>query len=196
LNDVDAIADVLVRAFADDPLMMYLFRTDEGRRKKSRVFFVSDAKRAIAKAKGRVDTNDEGEAKGGAIWFAPGQWRTGGLELLGQIPMLIHMGWESPRALGVLSRVEKLHPTQPHWYLGVLGTDPEHQGKGVGSALLAPVLTQCDEEGTPAYLESSKERNVLFYERHGFKVTSELRLKDGPTLWPMWRDPKPPDGTG
>jgi ribosomal protein S18 acetylase RimI-like enzyme len=196
LADVDDVADALVRAFADDPLMMYLFQTDEGRAKKSRMFFVTDAKRAIGKAKGRVETSDDGDAKGGAIWFAPNQWRTGGLELLGQLPMLFQMGRETPRALNVLSQVEKVHPKEPHWYLGVLGTDPKHQGKGVGSALLAPVLAKCDEEGVPAYLESSKERNILFYERHGFQVMSELKLKNGPTLWPMWRDPKPPDETG
>jgi GNAT superfamily N-acetyltransferase len=194
LSDVEDVADVLVRAFEDDPLMMYLFKTAEGRRTKSRLFFVSDARRAIEKAKGRVDTNDDGETKGGAIWFAPDQWRTGGMELLGQIPMLFRMGLETPRALNVLNQVEKVHPKEPHWYLAVLGTDPQYQGKGVGSALMAPVLSQCDEEGVPAYLESSKERNLPFYERHGFKVTTELKLKNGPSLWPMWRDPRPPDG--
>ena len=30
--------------------------------------------------------------------------------------------------------------------------------------------TRCDAEGIPAYLESTKERNVGFYERHGFAV--------------------------
>jgi ribosomal protein S18 acetylase RimI-like enzyme len=194
LSDVEDVADVLVRAFEDDPLMMYLFKSAEGRRTKSRLFFVSDARRAIEKAKGRVDTNDDGEAKGGAIWFAPDQWRTGGMELLGQIPMLLRMGFETPKALNVLNQVEKVHPKEPHWYLAVLGTDPQYQGKGVGSALMAPVLSQCDEEGVPAYLESSKERNIPFYERHGFKVTTELKLKNGPSLWPMWRDPHPPDG--
>lgn len=194
LSDVEPVADALVRAFEDDPLMMYLFRSDQGRRKKSRLFFVSDARRAIEKDKGRVDTNDDAGTKGGAIWFAPGQWRTGGMELFGQIPMLFRMGVETPRALTVLNLVEKVHPKEPHWYLAVLGTDPEYQGKGIGSALMAPVLSKCDEEGVPAYLESSKERNIPFYERHGFKVTNELQIKNGPSLWPMWRDPRPPDG--
>jgi len=58
-------------------------------------------------------------------------------------------------------------------------------------ALMAPVLEQCDAEGVPAYLESSKESNIPFYERHGFKVTGEVKVKNGPSLWPMWRDPQP-----
>ena len=71
----------------------------------------------------------------------------------------------------------------------VLGVDPPRQGEGLGSALMQPVLELCDRERVPAYLESSKERNVDFYARHGFRVTSELRLPKGPAMWPMWRNP-------
>lgn len=92
-----------------------------------------------------------------------------------------------------LGKMEKVHPSEPHWYLAVLGTDPQYQGKGVGSALMAPVLQKCDAEGVPAYLESSKESNVPFYQRHGFEVKGEVNVKNGPTLWPMWRDPHPPE---
>jgi hypothetical protein len=33
-------------------------------------------------------------------------------------------------------------------------------------------------------------RSRLLYERHGFVTTRELRLPDGPPIWPMWRDPQ------
>ncbi len=87
-------------------------------------------------------------------------------------------------------RIDARHPTSPHMYLAVLGTDPSAQGRGIGSALLAPVLRQCDEDGVPAYLESSKERNVAFYARHGFRVREELPLPRGPRMWLMWREPR------
>jgi len=52
------------------------------------------------------------------------------------------------------------------------------------------VTEECDREGIPAYLESSKEANVSYYARHGFAVTEEFTLKGGPSLWLMWRDPR------
>jgi ribosomal protein S18 acetylase RimI-like enzyme len=188
--DIESISAALVKAFDDDPLMGYLFPKATTRGKKSRAFFVSDAKRALTK--GALFTTAGSAAKGGAIWMAPGQWKIGGLELLGQLPMLFRMGGDTPRSLALLSKVEKVHPTEPHWYLAVLGTDPQHQGTGVGSALMAPILEKCDADGVPAYLESSKESNVPFYKRHGFELRDEVNVKNGPTLWPMWRDPRPP----
>jgi GNAT superfamily N-acetyltransferase len=95
-------------------------------------------------------------------------------------------------SLRAIAEVERVHPKEPHWYLAVLGTEPAWQGKGVGSALLAPVLQRCDREGRPAYLESSKESNLAFYARHGFEVTGTIDLLGGgPRVWPMWREPRP-----
>ena len=94
--------------------------------------------------------------------------------------------------LRLLNLVEAMHPHEPHWYLASLGTAVGRQGTGVGSALMRPVLEHCDAEGMPCYLESSKERNVPFYRRHGFEVVQEAPLPgDGPPIWTMWREPRP-----
>ena len=54
--------------------------------------------------------------------------------------------------------------------------------------MLQPVLTRCDADGIPAYLESTKERNVGFYEGHGFAVVGCEQIPlGGPPLWLMWR---------
>jgi GNAT superfamily N-acetyltransferase len=188
--DIGSVKQALSRAFHDDPVMLYLFPDASKREPKLQAFFASEAKRAMTK--GKLETAGADTSQGAAVWFGPGHWKLGGFEMLTQVPMILRFGKQTPRALRLLGQIEKVHPKEPHWYLAVLGTDTAHQGKGIGSALLAPVLAKCDEEGLPAYLESSKESNIPFYNRHGFEVSCEVTAKDGPTLWPMYREPRPP----
>jgi len=81
-------------------------------------------------------------------------------------------------------------PLGDHWYLLYMGVAPGRQGQGLGSALLRPVLDECDRTGTPAYLEASCERSRALYARHGFVERDALPLPEGgPTIFPMWREP-------
>jgi len=83
------------------------------------------------------------------------------------------------------------HPEEPHWYLGVIGSDPTVRGGGFGQALMRSRLDRVDAEHAPAYLESSNPDNVAYYQRFGFDVTGEIKLPDGgPSMIPMWRAPR------
>lgn len=72
-------------------------------------------------------------------------------------------------------------------YLALVGVRPDRAGRGLGTALLEPGLRHADDLNLPAYLESSNERNVPLYERHGFAITNEHRLPRGPSMRLMWR---------
>jgi GNAT superfamily N-acetyltransferase len=62
------------------------------------------------------------------------------------------------------------------------------QGKGLGSALMQPILELCEREGIPAYLETETESNVGFYSRKGFTVRQEIYTSDGKSkVWTMLR---------
>jgi GNAT superfamily N-acetyltransferase len=187
-DDLQAMARSLARAFRDDPIFTWLIPDvdDEERARRSNGFFTLESRVRIKQATAWCS----GERTGGALWGAPGQWRTrvvDGIRLAATIARSTR--WRTPAALMALQTIEKQHPKEPHWYLGVLGTDPDHQGTGIGAALMAPVLERCDHDGMPAYLESSKESNIPYYERFGWRVTKELPVKGGPSLWAMWRDP-------
>ena len=81
------------------------------------------------------------------------------------------------------------HPKEPHYYLHAIGAHLDHQGEGIGSALLKAGLADVDAAHMPAYLESSNVRNNPLYERFGFEVTRECTFPDGgPTVWFMWRE--------
>jgi GNAT superfamily N-acetyltransferase len=127
---------------------------------------------------------DEGVST--AVWAPPGA--EDDEELPAALGELVEEYAE--RMFEVLGLMEEKHPVEPHYYLFLLGTRPEWQSRGLGSALMAPVLETCDRDGIPAYLEATSERNKQLYLRHGFEVTDEIRLPDGPTMWPMWRPPR------
>ena len=185
--EIPAIARTLAKAFHDDPVMLHMLRVPAKRDRQMTTFFATEMKRALKM--GAVITSDDQPA--GAIWMAPGQWRMGNLQLLSFMPVMLSWRSAIARSLRVLGRMEKVHPKEPHWYLAVLGTHPDRQGQGLGSALLQPVLGECDRLEIPAYLETGTERNVAFYTRHGFKVTEEIQLPGGPPMWLMWREPRP-----
>lgn len=79
------------------------------------------------------------------------------------------------------------HPTEPHWYLPMIGVEPGRQSRGLGGALMRQALERCERDGLPAYLESTNPRNIPFYERHGFKPVGDIRVADCPSIVPMWR---------
>jgi GNAT superfamily N-acetyltransferase len=189
--DTAVLIDVLVRAFADDPVANFMFAGRRRRRRGLHSFFTSQLRRQYLPG-GHVYTTED--LAGAAIWGAPDRHRNGLAELAQLLPTApFLMSTRTARALRLLFEVDALHPTEPHWYLATLGTDPDRQGQGVGTALLQPVLNRADEEGMPAYLESSKERNVPFYSRFGFEVVEQLQSHAGnPPLWRMWREPRTP----
>ena len=87
----------------------------------------------------------------------------------------------------IFEQMEKFHPTEPHWYLPMIGVDPAYQGAGLGSALMTEALKAVDRDGLIAYLESSNPRNISLYERHGFEVIGEIQSGSSPVLRPMLR---------
>jgi len=190
--DLKATVATLARAFDDDPVMAWIFPDEETRRRQLPRFFAVTIKGTSLRQAGTEILISGDSVLGAAIWLPPGTWMPSGSQ---QLRGLAGFAWALRSRLAVASatytEILRAHPGGPHWYLSGIGTDPPAQGSGVGSALMRSRLTRCDAAGFAAYLESSKERNVPFYERHGFTVTRELTIGNGgPKLWLMWRDPR------
>ena len=195
-DEVPQLAAMLARAFHNDPVTAWFMPNESRRPKYARRFFAWQLHRLLGQeqvyvAGGHTPPEAEGPCTGAAVWALPGQWRESNWQALRLFVALVPaLASHLPAATRGVERVEKRHPAEPHLYLAVLGTDPPAQGRGVATAVLGPGLELCDREGLPAYLESSKESNVGFYARFGFRVTEEVRMPgDGPTVWLMWREP-------
>ncbi|MGA8218872.1 MAG: GNAT family N-acetyltransferase [Solirubrobacterales bacterium] len=187
--ELPELARMLARAFHEDPVAAWACRPESLRpRVLERLFGM---RLRDLHPRGEIWTDDD--LRSVAVWAAPEQWHTTARQDIAYATTLLHprLMLRMPTVVTGMLGAQKVHPGEPpHWYLAILGTDLSAQGRGLGSSLLAPVLKGCDHDGVGAYLESSKEQNLDFYARHGFRVTSERRLPRGPTLWPMWRDPR------
>jgi GNAT superfamily N-acetyltransferase len=187
-EDVPALSGVLARAFDADPIFRAILPDDAHRRRALPVLFAAWTRR-LHLGHGASWTNDD--LSGAALWSPPGRWHIGLWDQAVMAPEMI--GALTSRtlvALRVLLAIESPHPREPpHWYLRIIGCEPDRQGQGVGAALLRPVLETCDRERLPAYLESSNDKNLPFYRRHGFRETGEVTTHLGPRAWLMWRDP-------
>ena len=87
----------------------------------------------------------------------------------------------------MLNEMTARHPHEEHWYLTILGTDPLHQGRGVGTALIEPMMERADDVGVPIYLETQKHSNLAYYGRFGFEVVDTFSVNDSPPIWQMQR---------
>jgi ribosomal protein S18 acetylase RimI-like enzyme len=188
-RDAPLLVKALARAFEDDPVAMWSCPSDALRPRVLEDFYVVRLRQILSR--GEVWTVEG--CQSGALWSPPGTWRNSPREDLELARCLLRPRLlpRMPLVISGLLGMERRHPAHPpHWYLTILGTEPSAQGNGLASAVLAPVLEECDADGVGAYLESSKERNIAFYSRHGFRVTGEIDLPRGPRMWSMWRDPR------
>jgi GNAT superfamily N-acetyltransferase len=184
--DFAELAKMLARAFYDDPVTAWFYPNERRRMIHARRFFAIRLRQLAPQE--LVFTTPE--RSGAALWTAPGHWREDTRQSLMLLPMLPALLPRFGTVTRAVREIERHHPEELHFYLSVVGTNPELQGRGIASALLAPVLERCDAQTMPAFLECSKESNVRFYSHHGFVLTERIDLPEGPPLWLMWRQPR------
>ena len=188
--EVPVLAAALAAAFVDDPVFGWLIPARRRRRARLNRFFELEL-RYLVLPKGRVWTSARSD--GASLELPPGAWRMPfTTQLAHGLGFTRVFGTRLPHALALITLMERRHIAEPHYYIPYVGVAPEAQGHGLGTRLLRPTLDRCDEEGLPAYLEATSERNRVLYERLGFHVLGELQLGGSPPLWRMRRPPTAP----
>jgi ribosomal protein S18 acetylase RimI-like enzyme len=184
-SDIERTLTTLVEAFSEDPVLRYVI---EERSEWDRIaprYFSMILKKALREGCSFVDD----ELRGVAVWEAPGQ-KTGIVEQsLGLARMTLMLRGALSKAFRMQSFTEPYRPRRLHWYLAYVGTAPRFQGKGIGRTVLEPILGLAERESLPAYLECSRQENIGFYRALGFSLVDEVKIPDGPTVWPMIREP-------
>ncbi|MBE1577055.1 GNAT family N-acetyltransferase [Amycolatopsis roodepoortensis] len=184
--DVPTAVDTLARAFADYPFTRHVIAADghEDRIRRAQELCLT----RIGMVYGRVWVADGGRAV--AVWSVPGQDRSPAFAEVG--PMLSELSGDRAAAAEAAEAALAPHRSKtPGWFLDAVGTAPDAQGQGLGSAVLMPGIQEAERTGHPAFLDTCGEANLRFYQRLGFEVTAEVRLPgNGPLTWCMRRDPR------
>lgn len=183
-SDIADVVAVEVLAFNTDPIARWLYPEPD----QYLTYFPQFVRTFGGKAFEQNTAYYLDDYIGAALWFPPDI--EADAELL--IDLIQRSVAEQDQAdlFDFLEQMGHYHPTEPHWYLAILGIEPNRQSKGYGATLIQNILQECDRTRTPAYLESSNRRNVRFYQRHGFEVIGTIQAGASPTMFPMIRYPQ------
>jgi len=186
-------ARALAEAFQDDPLQTYVFPDALERAERSPAHFAPLLRYGLQF--GEVLTTAD-RPMGAAVWLGPDAWEitparaaAAGLDALPTV-----MGEAAAdRFFSALAAIEPHHHRDVpagHWYVLVVGVSPAAQGRGLGRALLQPLMDRADAAGQPCCLETAQPTNITFYKHLGFCQVVETREpKSGLQLWTFRRDP-------
>lgn len=181
--DESAVIDVITLAFSTDPVARWMYRDAHKYLTHFPPFVRAFGGGAFAH--GSADYI-EGYA-GAALWLPPGIHPD---DTLGSFMESTLNERERADAFAIFERMGSYHPTEPHWYLPLIGVEATHQGHGYGVALMQHALGRCDREQQLAYLESSNPRNISLYIRCGFELLGTIQVGSSPPLFPMLRKPR------
>jgi len=186
-SDIDKAVGCLATAFAQDPITGFLLQTGEGYRERLTQFFSLLMRARIELEMPVFVARGAHGIDGAAMGYSTvrSEWPAALAEEWGRFENAIP---------GVTDRMaiydevaNNFKPAAPHYYLGVIGTDPAVQGSGIGSKLLESFCQTSagDPLSSGVYLETAQASNLRFYERAGFVETGRGSLGDA-TLWCMF----------
>ena len=189
-STIGQAAQDLADAFVTDPHISWIVRGDR-HCDAARLKFFQFILAGSALPDGEVRRPEAGGAA--AVWI-PSE-TLGDQSLIDEIkllPLLLSVTGLSRfgRLAALRAAMDKHHPMdRPHSYLWFIGVAPQAQGLGIGSRLLKAGLDRLDAEGRAAFLETSTERNVALYRRHGFEIIADYKPSPtGPQTYGMWRN--------
>ncbi|HEU4542305.1 MAG TPA: GNAT family N-acetyltransferase [Jiangellaceae bacterium] len=190
-EELEAAALLAARSMRDNPLQIVAI--GQGPEKRERVLHRGFSRLLRLDGRPTVGAWDGDRLVGVAATAEPGHCQPSAGERLRLAPTFLMAGRAAPRLGRWMSAWAKYDPVEPHSHLGPVAVDPELQGRGIGSMLLADYCQQLDRRGMLSYLETDKPENVRLYKRFGYEVTADASVL-GVTSWFMTREPTPVTG--
>ena len=192
VNKLKAAGSVLSKAFSQDPVFNYLIPDTNQRLKTLNHYFQHVIKYGLHY--GEVYSTPNLECI--SVWLPPKnsshtRWKA---IKTGALVLPVKVKW---KYLALQNKIYKftdnLHKKlipYPHWYLSLIGVEPNHQGKGFGQQLLSTAINRIDPEGKPIYLETNNEKNIEIFKRSGFRILQKIIVPGTKIFhWSLLRNP-------
>jgi len=182
-------AFVLGKAFVDEPVSALIYRRFSPQQRVRALTVDFSAELLVNLRIGcPIQVEDDGSVAAAAIIYPPRTyplpWYVGWIFLIKSV--LRNGRYDIRSWIRWLNEVDKIHPTEPHYYLECIGVEPSYHRKGLGSLIMDHLITRADADRCGCYLENADHRNIPFYERFGFQIIDQKEIVGIPT-WFMWR---------
>ena len=183
-TDLDCCVDAIVLAFSTDPCVRWMYSDPHQYLENMPHFVRAFGGRAFAS--GTAHYLDR--FAGVSLWLPPGV-HPDEEKLMSLVQNSVAQS-QQENVLAIFERMASYHPSEPHYYLPLIGVDPKWQNRGFGSMLLKYALFNCDYQKLPVYLEATNPNNVRLYERYGFEVIGTIQVGTSPPCFPMLCQPQ------
>jgi GNAT superfamily N-acetyltransferase len=193
---IEPTARMLAHAMEVDPAYAYMFPSSRERARGLPAFFARNLRTHLPHRCTYVACDASERLIATVTLRPPGGVPISTLTMLrrGLLPFLLAHGHDPVRRLFWLKRTYdalELEAAQggAHSHVHMMAVAPERQGAGIGSRLLARVLSLRPPVQTPlpTVLTTHLERNVVFYRRAGFQVVDERVLEPpGGRAYRVW----------
>lgn len=173
-EDKDLVIDILSKAFEDNQSVNYIVLQDHKRLR--RIRSLMDYSFEVCYRFGDVWLAEN--RKSCALALYPYQKKTSIISIWLDIRLILQVvGLRGiSKMLRRETRIKHLQFKGKMLYLWFIAVDPLYQHQGIGSRLLTEVMTIAKKKDLPICLETSVNRNMLWYQHFGFQVYGELKL--------------------
>jgi len=192
-DEIGAAVALLARGMRDNPLHVAAYGADPERRRRSleqtfnTMFRVFGTQQPICALDRGTLVAVAGIAPTGTCQPTPRQ-----LQRLRSLRNILAIGPSQAVRVGKwLAAWGERDPDQAHSHLGPFAVDAHLQGCGLGSKIMIEYCVRLDAHGEAGYLETDRQENVHFYERHGYSVIGQADVIGVPN-WFMMRQPQHP----
>jgi Acetyltransferase (GNAT) family len=171
-KDKKRIVDILTSSFDDNKSVNYIVKQDRNRAQRMRKLM--EYSFDVCYLFGDIFLSED--KKGCALIVMPDKKKTTLKSILLDSNLALSVIGLSniKKAMNRESKINKLHPKEPFYYLWFIGVDPLEQNKGIGTKLMEDVINEAISKRRPVYLETSTLKNIPWYEKFGFTIYHEL----------------------